>query len=112
MTQLEMFAQSYPDAELRRDIGIRDSVEHADREISGWSDWAMWALLEYADNALGTFLTEDVRAFARAGGLPDPPDGRAWGAVMRRAAKAGYIKSVGYRAARSSNLSPKVLWSA
>lgn len=112
MTQLDMFAQSYTDAELRRDTGINAAIEHADREIAEWSDRAVEFVRLFARAAVGVgeFLAENARHFAHARGLPDPPDGRAWGAVMRRARRAGYIKNVGYRAARSSNLSPKVLW--
>jgi hypothetical protein len=61
--------------------------------------------------AIAKLLAENVRNWA-SDKLPDPPDGRAWGAVMQRARRAGYIRKVGYREAQSSNLSPKVLWSA
>ena len=54
------------------------------------------------------FLAEEVRNFAT--GLDLPPDGRAWGVVFRSAAREGLIVKAGYAPAKSSNLSPKVLW--
>jgi len=56
------------------------------------------------------FRTEEVRAAAKEWGLDDPPDGRAWGQVMRRAEREDVIKWVGYMPAVSSNGSPKVAW--
>ncbi len=112
MTQFDIFGPAYPDAEARRDVGIRASVDHADREVIGWSDEAVALVRLFAVGHIGEFLTENVREWAYASGLPLPPDGRAWGAVMRRAERFGYVRAVGYRAARSSNLSPKVLWAA
>lgn len=96
-------------AESRRDDGMQRAVEHADDVKPYWSDMAMTWVLVYRDMH-AEFLAEDVRAYAHAGGLPGPPDGRAWGAVIRRAAKAGHIVKVGYAPAKTSNLSPKVLW--
>ncbi len=108
MTQPDLFD---PNAERRRDTGIAAAVEHADREIAEWSDRAIGLVREFALGSDRPFLTEDVRHWVRlTHELPEPPDGRAWGAVMRRAKLAGYIIPAGYRAARSSNLSPKVLW--
>ncbi len=95
---------------LRRDTGIAAAVEHADRDIPDWSDQALTLVRFYAAASLREFMAEDVREWAYASGLPPPPDGRAWGAVMQRARWFGYIKPAGYRAARSSNMSPKVLW--
>lgn len=91
----------------RRDDGIARAIEHAgDR----WKRLARGYLVEYlAGRRIGDdFLAEHVRDFAA--GLESPPDGRAWGHVMRAASREGLIRNVGYAPARSSNLSPKVLW--
>jgi hypothetical protein len=100
---------SWREAEVRRDIGMERAVEHADRKEPDWSAQAMAALLDfvmvYADMP---FLAEEVRA--HADWIPPPPDGRAWGAVFQRAAREGHIVRLGYAPAKSSNLSPKVLW--
>jgi hypothetical protein len=96
-------------AERRRDIGMERAVEHADDVEDGWSTDATAALLGYARRIGRPFLIEEVRQVATW--LASPPDGRAWGAVTRRAALAGSIVRVGYAPAASSNCSPKCLWS-
>ncbi len=93
--------------------GMERAVEHADSVVPNWSERAMEALLEYARgwrDAWGDvgFLIEDVRAHATE--LPAPPDSRAWGAVVSKAARQGLIVKVGYAPAASSNCSPKTLW--
>lgn len=94
-------------ARARRDDGIQRSGDHAgDR----WKRSARGYLLEFLTVRPSPFLAEDVREFAEVRGLEAPPDGRAWGAVMRAAARDRLIDKVGYAPARSSNLSPKVQW--
>lgn len=95
--------------ENRRDDGIKRAIDHAGVR---WRRLAMGYLKEYlATLRIGDdFLAEHARSFAAGLQFEEPPDGRAWGAVLRDAAKQGLIVKVGYRAARSSNLSPKVLW--
>lgn len=93
----------------RRDAGIQRAADHAEREAPGWGEGAV-AFVQWYARHNREFLAEDViESYIRVG-LPEPPDGRAWGAVIRRAAKLGAIQKAGYRPARSSNLSPKVLW--
>ena len=95
----------------RRDIGIHRAVEKADRDDSGWSWRAYYALLKYATTHDNKFLAEDVREWAEHHGHIDPPENaRAWGAVMQRGVRRKIIEKVGYAPAKSSNLSPKVLW--
>jgi hypothetical protein len=97
------------DALSRRDEGIQRAAEHAGIR---WQRLARGFLLEFLSRPIGTFLAEDVRCFAEIRGLESPPDGRAWGAVLQSAAREKLIEKAGYGAARSSNLSPKVLWRA
>jgi len=96
----------------RRDIGIHRAVEKADRDVPDWSWVAYYGLLKYTQvNKLRTFLAEDVREWCeRYGYVPPPENGKAWGAVMQRAARRKVIEKCGYAPAKSSNLSPKVLW--
>ena len=54
------------------------------------------SLLTFAATHGGRFTSEDVREAAERGGVPLPPDPRAWGGVFRRAANAGKIRRVGF----------------
>lgn len=94
-----------------RDRGIERAVDHADREIPSWSDVALEYVRQYARNH-GEFLSEEPRQYAESRGLPDPPDKRAWGAVMLRAARAGYIRKIGYAQANDPRVhgSINTLW--
>ncbi len=96
-------------AEHDRDTGMERAIDHAEREILDWGQGAHAVLMTVAAN-MPAFLAEDVVAASKSHGLAPPPDGRAWGAVVRRAALKGLIHKIGYAPARSSNLSPKCLW--
>lgn len=81
-----------------RDAGMKKAIEHADQVNEGWSDKAFNLLKSYV-NEFGPgwkFLGEQVRYYAEAKKLEEPPSLRAWGSVMVRAAKSGLIKKVGY----------------
>ena len=101
-------------AEARRDLGIERVGNRADRVEPAWRERAAGLIRQFSnERACGQpFLIEDVVPFARSAGLPDPPDGRAWGSAVQSAKRRGYIVSCGFRRARTSNLSPKVLWRA
>jgi hypothetical protein len=92
--------------EVLRDAGMDRAAEHANRVDLGWTDRAFAVFCDFARSPRGAlpFLTEDVREYAKAAGLPDPPDRRAWGAIPVRALKAGVIERAGYLPARD----PKV----
>ena len=55
-----------------------------------------------------TFTTEDIRAWANLA----PHDARAWGGVMRRAQRLGYIEACGAVPVASSRGGLKTLWRA
>jgi hypothetical protein len=99
-------------ARRRRDEGAARAAEHADRVVDPkWQQKAYDFLLKIVRGLDGqSFLAELVVAEAKAANFPAPPDGRAWGAVVQRAVRAGKIVKVGYAAASTSNCSPKVLW--
>lgn len=86
-----------------------------DRAAAGmgpeWSAKAMGFVRRYAQHR--QFVTaEDVRAFAHSFGLPQAPEPRAWGKVMRDAARAGVLEKVGYVSAKSAHAHcrPSTLW--
>jgi len=93
------------------DAGIASSAAHAEREFPSWNDQAVDYVRRYA-LLHSSFLAEHVRVFAELDGFPAPPEKRAWGNVMRRAAKEGIVANGGFRAAVSSNGGPKSLWLA
>lgn len=101
----------YVAAAERRDDGMTRAVQHADAVELFWSESAYAHLMDFC-RTQKAFLTEEARQFAEGRGLTNPPDSRAWGAVIRRAAKNGLIQRIGYKPAKSSNLAPKCLWGA
>ena len=112
MNQNHLDLETHDTAAIRRELGISRAADKADRDHEGWQDDALAAVCKYlAQHPDRPFLAEEVRAWCETTGVIAAPENeRAWGAVMRRAAKDGYICKVGYAPARSSNLSPKVLW--
>jgi hypothetical protein len=103
---------SNAEARAKRDQGIERATQHAERVAQEWNDSADFALRNYLDFVHGVpFLSEEFVAWVRARDLlPMPPDGRAWGGVIRRAAIAHAIEKAGAAPANTSNRSLKILW--
>lgn len=98
----------------RRGLGMARAQRRTERECGeDWTERAAQHLREFARRiAVGQpFLIEDARAAAPRS-LGEPSNGKAWGPAVQRARKAGYIKGAGFAPARSSNGSPKCLWTA
>lgn len=105
----------YPDHDAawqRAEQGMEAAASHADRVEAHWRHQALGVLRIFANQHHQPFLIEEARQWAHANGLPPPPDARAWGSVTQQAARGPnpVIHRVGFRAAASSNCSPKVLW--
>ncbi len=99
------------EARALRDEGMKRAADHADAVELSWTDRAFGYVKEYfARNAEGT--CEDVRHFAAERGFANPPDGRAWGAVMRTAAKSGMLVKGGWTTATDPKVhcNPVMLW--
>ncbi|HWH83217.1 MAG TPA: hypothetical protein VNU71_13380 [Burkholderiaceae bacterium] len=84
--------------EQQRDGGITRAIKHADRTNPEWSEVAFLSVkvfllgLKPGDHITG----EQARQHGEKKGVSAPPDKRAWGGIMRRAAGAGLIRKVGY----------------
>lgn len=89
-----------PAAEVYREDGIKRALLSAEAVIPGWGDSALAMLRRFIAYHSGPFMTEDVRAFAYANGLPHPQRDKAWGGVIRRAFKSGLINKVGQGVAK------------
>jgi len=86
-----------------RDEGIRTAVGHADDEIQDWSSKAYIFFIEkYLKNNDGNFKAEDVRSYAALVDFPLPPSARAWGGIMMKARKDGFIDLVGIGPVRNA----------
>lgn len=92
--------------------GMNNAADHAERETEGWKAMAFGSFVRYAAATKEPFMTEDVRWYAEALGVPEPPDNRAWGAVAMRVKKAGLIVSMGYAPQKAVNAhkAPKTVW--
>lgn len=98
-------------ARKRADEGIERAAAKADEGDPEWRRRAVNAVAMYA-RAHEFLMAESVRQRAELDGLEPPPDSdpRAWGAIMRAAAKMKYIVADGYAPANSSNRSAKTRW--
>jgi len=105
---------TFSQAREAADTGMALAEDRANRQKWGWSDDALHGIelycLAHADDE---FLAEDVRDWCKEMGVVDKPDnGKAWGAVFKKAARLEVIRRIGYAPSKSSNLAPKCLWSA
>ena len=78
-----------------RDEGMTRAADHSG---DNWQAEAYHALLMFLQRTQHDFTAESVRDWATIlVRVAEPPDRRAWGAVMMKAAKRGLIKRAGYR---------------
>jgi hypothetical protein len=78
-----------------RDEGIKQAMDYAEHKKEGWKRIAYKFLVKYIKRH-EVFMCEDVRQ-AAMGIVPMPPHKRAWGGIVRQAAKDGIIhkRSIG-----------------
>jgi len=82
---------------ILKNIGIKTAVKNANKKQKSWADKAYFILETFVKEHKGSFMCEDVRAYAeKTTELTSPPSKRAWGGVMVRAKAKGLITSVGY----------------
>lgn len=91
--------------------GIDLAVAAADRDISGWSDYALEAVKLYAQKNKGQRFTghDIITALAH---VAQPPNPKAWGGPIQRAARAGALKRVGFTEDPNRHGNPIPLWEA
>ena len=91
---------------------IDAAADHADRVASGWTDKAYGILLAFSSACSHPFAAEDVRREAAAAGLEEPPDPRAWGAVLQAASRDGLLVRVGFGESKNkqAHCRPVALW--
>ena len=96
-----------------RDRGIALAVDHADKQVSQWSQIAYDHFLEYLRRLPRghTFMIEDFRHYMGSR-LVEPPSLRAYGAIAVRGAKYGLIKRIGYQQVKNSTAhrTPAAVW--
>jgi len=100
-------------AERDKENGMQAAVAHADQKVDRWSELAYEKLKAFLVATGGReFMAEDVRVWCWGGNLPEPPNKRAWGAVVRRAVTAGLIKFVGYSKTTNpkAHRTPAAIW--
>lgn len=73
-----------------RDRGMQTAIDHAKSINAGWDVIAEIFLKHYISNH-EYFKAEDV-VEASHGIVPEPPDVRAWGGIVRRVAGQGYMR--------------------
>ena len=100
-----LFAYAQREAAVNRaEVGMTRAADRASRIHYGWRAEALEAVRRHAERHTH-FLCEDV-TYA----LPENADGRAWGAIMRDAVRAGFVVADGAAPANSSNRSFKTRW--
>lgn len=93
----------------RRDEGMARVGSKVDRLCPGWTAQAEALLSRFLRLHIGDgFITEEFGEWAEAMGLPEPHDSRAYGPLIVRAAKLGWVAKGGFKTDRWS--SPKTFW--
>jgi len=116
MNQPDMFTADRVVARARaraeRDKGMTRAADHADRVAAEWQAKAYAALQAYLPTVPAEgFTSGDFRRHASVH-VPAPPDERAYGQIIMRAAKAGLIRRGGYTTHPdpSRHGAPAALW--
>lgn len=98
------------EGEKSRDVGMQQSLDHANEKIESWGDKAFEFLLEYIKSH-PNFMTEDMRKASNKT-IPIPPSKRAWGPIIVRARREGLIRHTGYQAVKNktAHRTPASVW--
>jgi hypothetical protein len=112
--QSDLFNGAPEDGPSLRDAGMAKSLTHANSVHTDWGRKAYGIMIHYlwiTSRGVGTFMTEDLRAYAR-GRISKPPDDRAWGGIIMRAVREGLIVRHGYARHKdpSRHAGPSTVW--
>lgn len=86
------------DARQTAQIGMQQAIDSANNKDPYWSKNALAALKEYLkDKPLDfAFRVEEFRMWCKHfNKVPNPPSERAYGSIIKEAAKGGLVKSIG-----------------
>jgi hypothetical protein len=91
--------------------GIDSAAAAADQAVEGWTGVAFGFLRKFAEENRGKQYTgyQIVEASKRAG-VQQPPNDKAWGQPIQKAARVGVIKRVGYTDDPNRHGNPVPLW--
>jgi hypothetical protein len=84
-----------PERQARREAqaGIELAADAADRAVDGWTAKAFEFIKRYAEAHRGrTYIGHDIVQASLATDLPQPPNAKAWGKPIQRAAREGVIR--------------------
>lgn len=84
---------------VARDAAIESALAHAAAVERGWPGLAFIFLMDFAGTERAAdrpWTCELLRAMAEKAGIPAAPDDRAWGGVVRSAARMGLIEQAGW----------------
>jgi hypothetical protein len=89
----------------RAEVGAARAADHAERKREDWNKRAMQFLEQFIDELKAeTFLCEDLRIYAYEKNFEAPPDERAWGQIIMKAARRRLIENVGLAHARDKKV--------
>lgn len=92
--------QQVETASTLAEAGRQAAIKTAEGFCRDWGDKALEYIKAFP---FVEFMTEELRCWAHGAGLPRPVDSRAWGGVMKRAAKAGVITRLRYDETRGKS---------
>lgn len=107
---MKQIAIDFTAAHASRDAGMQQAIQHAERVDDGWPDRAyqfIWLFARWNE----FFTVEELTAEARRLGYGSPTDDRAWGSIIRKAARADVIRRTGMTKPRlKGHASPGPVW--
>jgi hypothetical protein len=94
--------------------GMTAAAASADAKAPGWTERALSFLTEYAKDHPEGFMACDVVEASQGNPDLEPPDGRAWGAIVVIAKRKGVIAQFGFSYTRKGkgHPAPKSVWKA